>query len=99
VKNPASTEPCKTTIYRRQQPLEKEVLCWKKIKDVKIFSSQGNKFSNVNSYTLSHATTPSSRHGSKKSVLQGLSGGSSSGNHVLSGSDKVYVKWISKEPE
>jgi len=31
---------------RREQPLEKEVLCWKERKDVKIFSSQGNTFSN-----------------------------------------------------
>jgi hypothetical protein len=97
LKNPASKEPCKMTICRRQQPLEKEFLCWKKIKGVKIFISQGNKFSNVNSYTLSHATTPSSRLGrSKKPVLQVLSSGSSLGSHVLPGSDKVYVNNVNK---
>jgi hypothetical protein len=99
VKNPASTESYKETICRREQPLEKEVLYWKERKDVKIFSSQGNKFSNVNSYKLSYSTTPSSRLGSKKSVLQMLSIGSSLGSHVLPGSDKVYVKWIGKGPE
>ena len=99
VKNPASTEPYKATICRREQPLEKDVLCWKERKVVKIFSSQGNKFSDVNSYKLSYATTPSSRLGSKKSVLQMLSSGSSLGSHVLPVSDKVYVKWVGKEPE
>jgi len=99
VKNPASTEQYKATICRREQPLEKEVLCWKERKVVKIFSSQGNKFSDVNSYKLSYATNPSSRLGSKKSVLQMLSSGSSLGSHVLPVSDKVYVKWVGKEPE
>jgi hypothetical protein len=99
VKNPASTEPYKATICRREQPLEVEVLCWTERIDVKIFSSQGNKFSSVNLYKLSHATTPSSRLGNMKLVLQMLSSGSSLGSHVLHGSYKVYVKWVGKEPE
>jgi hypothetical protein len=86
-------------LCKKNIPLEKEVLCWKERKDVKIFSSQGNIFSNVNSYKLSHATTPFSRIGSKKSVLQMLSSGSSSGSNVLPGSDKVCIKWVGKEPE